>query len=348
MGTLPTNALPRNGRTTSAAVVGAGIAGLTCARALNDHGFEVTVYDKARGPGGRVSTRRIEPDLSFDHGAPYFTARTSRFAKLVEAMKVRGCVAEWGVRIVKIVNSTVSDTGPQTRFVGVPGMSAVGAYLAADLAICREVQIVQIKRADGLWELTDDTGRRIGPFAFLVLSLPAPQSAVLLEPHRIAAEVAGVAMAPCWAALVAFQDQLELPWDGAFVSDSPLSWLARNSSKPGRPRGADCWVLHASPEWSASFLEESPDVVGSQLHDAFVATVGRSLPKVEYLTAHRWRYSSGAVPSGRAVLFDAEAGLAVCGDWLSSGGIEGAFLSGIAAAQCVLNEVGIPLFQAST
>ena len=342
MGALPKNALPRVAKTTSAAVVGAGIAGLSCARALSEYGLEVTVYDKARGLGGRASTRRVEPDFAFDHGAQYFTARNAYFVQLVETLRAHGCVAEWGGRIVKLENGEATDTSPQPRFVGVPGMSAVAAHLAADLNICRELRIDRIVRESGAWELTDATGKRFGPFQFLVLSLPAPQSAVLLGSHPFAVEVAGVAMAPCWAVLVAFEDRLEVPWDGAFVSGSLLSWVARNCSKPGRPSGAECWVLHASPAWSAATLEASPDAIVSQLLVAFETAVGRSLPNVVCRAAHRWRYSLGADPAERAVLFDAEAGLAMCGDWLSGGRIEGAFLSGTEGAARILRELGIP------
>jgi renalase len=320
------------------AVVGAGIAGLTCARALTAHGFEVTLFDKSCGVGGRTATRRVEPELAFDHGAQYFTARNPQFVQFVEASKAQGCVAEWGGRIVKLESGVAIDTGPQPRFVGVPGMSAVATHLANDLAICREVHIEGIVRTSDTWELTDATGKRFGPFEFLVVSLPAPQAALLLGSHPFAAEAAGVAMSPCWALLVAFQDRLEVPWDGAFVSESPLSWVARNSSKPGRPSGAECWVLHASPEWSAASLEASPEAVASQLLGAFETAVGRSHPNVAYRAAHRWRYSLGADPAERTVLFDADAGLAVCGDWLSGGRIEGAFLSGTECATRILQE----------
>jgi len=323
------------------AVVGAGIAGLTCARTLTDHVNEVTVFDKARGDGGRTSTRRMEPGLAFDHGAQYFTARNPHFAEFVEIFKARGCIAEWVGRIVKLENGTATDTSTQSRFVGVPGMSAVAVHLATDLIVYREVRIDRIVRASGAWELTDATGKQFGPFHFLVLSIPAPQSAVLLGSHPFAAVAAGVDMSPCWAVLVAFENRLEVPWDGAFVNGSALSWVARNSSKPGRPSGADCWVLHASQAWSAASLEESPNAVASHLINAFEVAVGCSLPNITHRAAHLWRYSLGADPAEHTVLFDAGAGLAVCGDWLSDGRIEGAFLSGAAAAGCVLDEVGI-------
>ncbi len=323
------------------AVVGAGIAGLTCARMLTDHGFAVTVFDKGRGPGGRTATRRVNPDLCFDHGAQYFTPRNSHFARFVGGCLDRGVVAEWGGRVVKLQGGAADDTTPQSRYVGVPGMSAVAAHLAAGLAVQDGTPISRCTMIHAGWQLVDVSGGGYGSFDFLIVALPAPQAAVLLVPHPFAVEAMGVPMIPCWSVLTAFAARLDVPWDGAFVHDSPLSWVARNSSKPGRPRGSDCWVLHASPEWSAVHLEESADAVGPQLLMAFQSAVGCVLPKAAHQIAHRWRYSAGADPSGREVLFDAENGLAVCGDWLSSGRVEGAFLSGATAARCVLDEVGI-------
>jgi len=306
------------------------------------HPVVAELYDKARGVGGRTSTRRVEPDFAFDHGAQYFTARDPHFGQFVEACLELGVVAEWGGRVVKLNGGVATDTTPQPRYVGVPGMSAVAAQLAAALVVQWETPIAHSSFIPAGWQLFDESGGGYGAFGFLVVALPAPQAAELLAPHPLAIEARGVPMVPCWAVLSAFVDRLDVPWDGAFVHDSPLSWVARNSSKPGRPRSPDCWVLHASPEWSAVYLKESADAVGPQLLMAFEAAVGRGLPKAAHQTAHRWRYSLGTDPEGRGVLFDAESGLAVCGDWLSGGRVEEAFLSGNAAAGCVLHEVNIP------
>jgi renalase len=333
--------LPSHGPVWRVAVVGAGVAGLTCGRTLTDHGFAVTVFDKGRGPCGRTATRRVDPDLAFDHGAQYFTARDPYFVRSVGAWLDKGVVAEWSGRVVKLQEGVATDTTLQKRYVGVPGMSALASHLAAGFAVHRETFIARSSFIPEGWQLVDESGGGYGPFDFLIVALPAPQAGELLAPHPFAIEARGVPMVPCWAVLSAFVDRLDVPWDGAFVHDSPLSWVARNSSKPGRPSGPDCWVLHASPEWSVVHLEESADAVGPQLLMAFEAAVGYVLPKAAHQTAHRWRHSLGADPAGRGVLFDAENGLAVCGDWLSGGRVEGAYLSGIAAAGCVLDEVGI-------
>jgi len=330
------NKMDSHCNTSSVAVIGAGIAGLTCARVLTDHGYDVTVFDKGRSPGGRTSTRRVESEMAFDHGAQYFTALTPNFLRFVEDLIAKGCVARWDGRIVNLEKNTAKEASHQVRFVGVPGMSSVASHLAEGLSVFREVQIDQIMRNDGAWVLKDKGGKLYGPYSFLVMALPPPQAASLFGTHPFATKVAGVAMAPCWAVLVAFQDRLKVLWDGAFLGESSLSWVARNSSKPGRPNGADCWVLHASAEWSSECLEETPEIVSSDLLHAFEASVGFSLPKVIYQSAHRWRYSFGADPLGQGVHFDAKIGLGVCGDWLSGGQIEGAFLSGTECAKSIL------------
>jgi hypothetical protein len=323
------------------AVIGAGMSGLTCARTLADHGFRVSVFDKGRGPGGRVSTRRVEPGLSFDHGAQYFTARNPHFVRFVNSWREQGVVAEWGGRVVKLGAGAVADTSPQPRYVGVPGMSAVASHLAADLTVRRETRVTTVSRANGVWELTDESGGRYGPFEFLVVTLPAPQTAELIEPHPFAADLASVAMSPCWAVLVAFDRRLDVPWDGAFVHGSPLSWVCRNSSKPGRPTGPDCWVLHADPEWSAAHVEETPAAVAPRLLAALADATGVALPPTVHRSAHRWRYSLGPDAADRRALYDPETELVVCGDWLAGGQVEGAFMAGAAAAGHVLRSVGI-------
>lgn len=322
-------------RKSTVGVVGAGVAGLVCARELAANRFDVSVFDKGRGPGGRTSTRSAEPGLRFDHGAQYFTARDPRFREVTADWLVRGVVAEWSGQVVRLDGEAVADTSPQPRYVGVPGMSAMARDLAAGLRVRTGTRVVAATRGRSGWILVTEDQDTVGPFDTLVVTLPAPQSASLLGSHPLAATVAAVQMTPCWAVMVAFEARLEVPWDGAFVHGSPLSWVARNSSKPGRGGQLDCWVLHASPEWSAARVDAAPDVAARELLGAFSLAVSGRLPAPRHLAAHRWLYSHGADPADRRVLSDEEAGLAVCGDWLAGGRIEGAFTSGISAAEVV-------------
>jgi len=325
------------------AVIGAGVSGLIGARTLQDHGFEVTVFEKSRGPGGRTATRRADPGLSFDHGAQYFTARDPHFAQFVEAWIEQGIVAEWAGRIVQVERSDVRPkTDQPRRHVGVPGMSAIARHLAADVSLRPETRIVRLGRSGGGWELTDAAGQTHRLFDTIIVSLPAPQSAELLGDHAFAAEARAVPMQPCWAVLAAFERRIEAEWDGAFVHSSPLAWVARNSSKPGRDSSPDCWVLHATPDWSAAQLDLTRDDVTAALLREFGEITPALAPPTIHLDAHRWLFGATSLSLDRLALFDAETGLAVCGDWLAGGRVEGAFRSGVAAAGCILREVGIP------
>jgi renalase len=313
-------------------IIGAGIAGLACARELADDGFKVTLFDKGRSPGGRTATRRTEGGCEFDHGAQYFTARDARFQKVTADWIQRGVVAEWHGRIVRQEDGVVTETSPLPRYVGTPGMSAMAADIATGLHVQSGSQIVQVHRDAAGWAVTTATQEVHGPFQTLVVTLPSPQTAVLLNDHPFAALSAAVPMTPCWAVMVAFDSKIQVPWDGAFVHGSPLSWVSRNSSKPGRSQQNDSWVLHATSEWSAAHLEQSPETPAKELLAAFAQLVDAPLPSHRYLQAHRWRYSLGSDPLERKTLVDAENRLIVCGDWLSGGRVEGAFLSGVDAA----------------
>ena len=326
------------------ALVGAGLSGLICARTLKDHGFDVTVFEKSRGPGGRAATRRLDSGLSFDHGAQYFTVRDPHLARSVEAWIQRGIVEEWAGRIVTI--DLGAEPRPKAdqpvRYVGVPGMSTIARHLAKDSRLRLETEIARLDRDENGWRLTDAVGKTHDPFEYVVMSPPAPQAAVLLQGHALEAEVRAVAMTPCWAVMAAFGRPVEVPWDGAFVHGSPLAWVARNSSKPGRETSADCWVLHGSPEWSTDHRDaDSREVTESLLVEFAKISLG-PLPATVHRDSRRWLFSAMAGSIDRQALFDRDSGLAVCGDWLAGGRVEGAFRSGVAAAGYLLRDVGIP------
>lgn len=316
------------------AVVGAGIAGLACAELLRRRGWQVRLFDKGRGPGGRMSTRRAR-GWRFDHGAQYFTVRDARFARAVEAWRRAGVVARWDGEIVVLEDGSRRPTGGGTeRWVGVPGMSAVCRHLGAGLEVAFGTRVERLERAGESWRLTSAAGEQLGRYDAVVVAVPAPQAAHLLAPVApgVAARCARVDMAPCWAAMVAFDRPLELGFDGAFVHRSALSWVARNGSKPGRPPG-EAWVLHGSPDWSRDHLELAPEAAAERLLAALAAACGGIERRPVFLDAHRWRYALPAEPLPETCLLDAGLRLAVCGDWCAGPRVEGAYLSGRAAAE---------------
>ncbi|MEJ2400730.1 MAG: NAD(P)-binding protein [Xanthomonadales bacterium] len=316
------------------AVVGAGLAGLTAARILDEQGFETVVVDKGRGAGGRMSTRRVD-EFRFDHGAQYFTARDPRFLRHVVAWRERGLIEAWRPRIAVVGEAPAFEDPSMERYVAVPGMSAVCSDIAARLPDCRfEWEAAEAMHSDAGWTLRSTSGESLTADALLV-AIPPEQARALLGNAGVDARLGAVEMLPCWTVMAVLDRPLLPDHDAAFVNAGPLSWIASQDSRPGR-EAAQAWVLHASPEWSQSNLEMTPDNVGAAVLEAAM-----DLPVAQAVDAaaswvHRWRYSRAREPLDDGALWFADESLAVAGDWCHGSRVEGAFLSGAAAAGRIL------------
>jgi predicted NAD/FAD-dependent oxidoreductase len=307
---------------------------------LHEHGHAVVVFDKGREPGGRLATRRAGA-LRFDHGAQYLTARDDGFRRQVRSWVETGVLTEWTGRIVSLSGGQIEPgSGTTTRYVGTPGMSAVARDLARGLDIRSGVRVTALAYAGGAWRLTAEDGSDLGAFHTALVTVPAPQATPLLAGcPELAHASAGARLRPCWAVLAAFDRPLDVPLDGAFVEHPALGWMARNSSKPGRPAG-ETWVLHAGPQWSEAHLEQEPREVTPLLLKALAESLDRDLPAPAFADAHRWRYALPDPPLDAPCLFDSAARLGAGGDWCGGPKIEGAFLSGGALAGRVLQSAG--------
>ncbi len=188
------------------AVIGAGISGLFAARTLQDHGLNVTVFEKSRGVGGRMSTRRIESGDTFDHGAQYFTARDKRFFRYVTSWEQQGIVAKWPDRglgseqkLVAFENGLIkSESNSEDRFVAVPSMNSICKHLAAGLQVRTQTQIANVTRMGDEIELFDESQACLGKFHRLIVSAPAAQAAQLLaDLPEVAGQISKIQMNPC-------------------------------------------------------------------------------------------------------------------------------------------------------
>lgn len=338
---------PACGAQRRVAIVGAGLTGLVAGRILHDAGHDVRIFDKGRRPGGRLSTRQVRDDvLAFDHGAQYFTARNPGLRRAVDSWVDEGAVAPWRGRVVELqrgaVTPRVAGNGDDAqRFVGVPGMQSLAAYLARDVDVRCGVRIEAVSHVGGGFTLTDADGQTERDIDVLLITTPAPQAVPLLATSPALADQAkAVEMLPCWAVMVAFEQPLfdsdADGFDGAFVRDSPLAWVARDASKPGR--AGETWVLHADVGWTEQHLDDDGDEAAGALLVAFFDALGREPVTPHHLRAHRWRYARPADPAG-GVLWDPERLLGAGGDWSFAPRVEGAFLAGQALAGRVLGQL---------
>ncbi|NNF38430.1 MAG: NAD(P)-binding protein [Gemmatimonadetes bacterium] len=344
------------------AVIGAGIAGLACARTLSDHGLSPVLFDKGRRPGGRCATResRDRPSAVFDHGAQYFTARDPAFRRLVASWAHDGRVAGWpgsyarieGPRVVGVETPGASASGPGadvptgSRWVGVPSMASLAEHLASDLNVQVGVRVEAVQVSGSTVTLRADDGRELGEFDVVVVTTPPEQAVPLVSGSpALTAAAARAELEPCWAVLAECDARVDAPADALAMDGRILAWCARDSSKPGRPAG-ERWVLHATPEWTRTNLDRSRDDAARELWDAFrsrIEGLGGAPPEAAALQGHLWRYaraSRGAIEepaTDATALSDPSSGLILAGDGVGgTSRIESAWLSGVAAAARVL------------
>ena len=370
MSKRPTRSSPRRRTAASApalhvAVIGAGMAGITCARTLLQAGHRVTLLEQEAAVGGRMATQHTEFG-SFDLGAQYFTVRDARFRRVLD--DTPALVRPWSVSTVRVLDElghVLASAPPPTEphYVAKPGMASLLTHWAEPIAqperfgnlpahLLLSQRVTQIER-DALeptrWQLRTEDSRDapdpgqtvLGGFDRVVLALPHPVAHRLLADSGLAPalrkHLGNVSVAPCWTLLLAFP-QASQPdmgsfgphWNAARSTHHRISWLTRENCKPGRG-SIERWTVQASPAWSSRHLSDGEQRVRDKLLKGFAEITGiRAAPP--YTSIHRWLYAQTDTPLGRSHLLDAGLGIGLCGDWCLGHRVEDAFISGLELA----------------
>ncbi len=328
-------------RPLGAAVIGAGLSGAACARALGEAGVDVRVFDKGRGPGGRLSTRRADTPIGearLDHGAQYLTARGAGFRAFLEEARAAGAAEPWAGRLVSIDRGgNVIPLSEEARWVGTPAMNALVRFSLADAALECGRRATRLEGGPGAWTVRFEDGSGEGPFAAVALTLPPEQLVDLLartdaDFSGLIVDARGALLAPCLAVMAVLGAPFDPGFDGAKLHGGSLAWMARNGSKPGRT-GPEAWVLHARHDWSRIHLEDDPERVARALLEE--AWVRFGLPKPVWAETHRWRYALAEAAPGTPFALDDSGTVGAGGDWRLGGRAECAWDSGHALGRAL-------------
>jgi renalase len=326
--------------TDSCVVVGAGISGLVAAHQLSAAGWRVVVMDEGSEVGGRMATRRIGKG-TFDHGAQFFTVRSERFEKLVVGWLGAGVIEEW-TRGFADAEGRYNDDG-HPRYRGLEGMNTVARYLARGLDLRTGERVVVANIRDGSWVVRAGSGKR-ETAAALLLAAPVPRSLTLIDsgdfelPNKTRGKLETISYAPYLALMALLDGPSGVPEPGGMqIKGEPLDWIGDNQRKgiseaPGI-------TVHAGPEWSREHLEADEAEITASLLSFAEEWLGADLiPKVVKTSIARWRYSWVTQPYPQTYLLASEdPPLFFAGDAFGGAKVEGAALSGLAAAEHLLN-----------
>ena len=312
------------------AIIGAGLAGLHLANQLSV-AHTITVFEKARGPGGRMSTRRATP-YAFDHGAQYFTATSNEFRTFLTPFLAHQTVAPWPEAITLRDGANVSD---KDKYCASPGMNAICKLLAAELDLRTGHQVERLERKSDGWYLHIKDLAPVGPFDWVISSAPAPQTTVLFpETFSSYERLTQVEMLGCFSLMLGFDAPLSIPWSALKSEADPVGWIAVNSAKPGRDQSTSI-LVQSRNTWAEAHLESDPAEIKSHLLHAASELSGLDLSSAIHQVLHRWRYAATKTPVGQPFVIDEALQLAACGDWCLGSKVEAAFLSADALAKAL-------------
>src|SRR6476469_2112466 len=336
------------------AVIGAGMAGLSCAQRLRQAGYSVAVVEKSRGAGGRVATRRVQGTRA-DHGARYLEPQGDAVQGLIEALLDRHILKLWTDTVWEFRQGKLSAI-PSSCYVAPVGMNAVGKYLAEGLEIWFGRRVQSISRTDSqMWQLslevTDDNldiPQELIAKA-VVVAIPAPQALMFLNSEigfspDFIDKLRSVEYDPCITVMAGYSatkqkdlSNLNPQWKSvSFPDHADLAWVGLDSSKRLDPQ-QPVFVIHSNANFAESHLE-SVDLptVGQELIDRTSEYLIPWLKQPEWLQVHRWRYAFCRNPLAVSCLpAGGNLPLVCAGDLCGEGQIEGALRSGLAAANWV-------------
>jgi len=315
---------------TDVLIIGAGMAGLTAAAELQRAGRRVCVVDKGRGVGGRLASRRMG-EATFDHGAQFITTRDPRFVAALEGWRQTGVVAEW-------CRGFAEHADGHARWRGKPSMNSVAKHLAHGLEVRLEQQVVALHGLRNQWRAETNTGEVYSASA-VVLTPPVPRSLTLMAaggfvlPPQIHARLAAIEYERCLAVLAVLEGTSRLPPPGGLApAEGPIAWIADNQLKGVSVEPAI--TIHATHAFSLEQWEGDRQESGRVLLAAAAEWLGVGIKTFQ---VHGWRYSKPMrVHEQACVIASQSPMLVLAGDAFAGPKVEGAALSGWAAAEAIL------------
>lgn len=322
----------------SIAIIGAGLSGLIAAQELTKQGWQVSLFDKARGRSGRLSSKRLSWGQA-DMGAQYFTARDPGFIHHCQQWLQHEVIKQWRFTPHQYQGDVLSlSADDETRYVGSPDMSALCRYLSMDMKLQLSTRICHLQQRPKGWMLWDEAENKYGLFDWVLVTAPAEQAHALLEPHSalLSAEIQQPVHQPCWTLVLQTHSKVPSEVQGVFCQQHPLRWLARDSAKPGRSEeNGHIFVLQYNPEYSQQQIQTPRDTLIESGFQHLQQVLGCHIqPGDAY--CHFWRYASPKPEwNGLTQNVDPANKLAMAGDWIYSGRVENAFLSGLHTSRVI-------------
>lgn len=313
-------------------IIGSGIAGLSAANYLSSKKFNVTVLDKGKYPGGRISTRRGE-DFIFNHGAQFFTAKSNEFKKICNRAVNDNVLVNW-------VDSK------KNRFIGNPDMREFSLWLSQNLTIFQENVV---ERLDYNEQFIVNTNKKKFTCDGLIITAPSSQTASLIKNldetfHEL---IEKVEYFPCWCVMLSLRD---MSLKNFYIDEKSIfNWIVSENNKIKNQLNHNCLTIHTNERFSVENLDETKEVALDKIVQEFTKIYQVKTQDIIYKNIHRWRYAKVKKPFPQEEnKISKKIPFGIAGDWCppsqdkhyngNGQRVEDAYLSGIECSKSLIKQ----------
>ena len=308
-------------------VIGSGISGATIANLLSKK-FQVILFDKGRGPGGRASFKRIKGQIGFDHGTQYFSPKTIEFKKFVNRLIKIKVLKKWSGNHI-FLNSKKKENKKHIKIIGKKGNNDICKFLLKKVKCFYQSEVKKIYYKNKLWFLLFTDGK-IRTYKGVILTCPFPQLKKLSEKFINNTFIKRkLKMDANITVMISIKKNKKSP--SSFLFDDPvLGWAGNENTKKRFKSKYDLWTLQSTFKWANKNIDKNKKNLKKNskiLIDKFFKLTKIKKTKVIYSINHGWKYSSNSKPLKIRSYWDPNKKLGVCADWFIGPRLESGWIS---------------------
>ena len=308
-------------------IIGSGISGATIANLLSKK-HSVVLFDKARGPGGRASFKRLKGKIGFDHGTQYFSPKTKEFKKFTTTLIKKKILKVWSGKHI-FLNTKKKENKKHLKIIGKNGNNDISKYLLKNINCNYQTELKRISYKKKLWHLLFCDGKtRI--FENIILTCPFPQLKKLSKKFITNTFLnKSIKMDANITTMIAIKKNKKVN-SSYFFEDPVLGWAGNENSKKRFKSKYDLWTLQSTFNWANKIINKNKvnkKKNSKIMIDKFFKLSNTKKTKVYFSLNHGWKYSSNSKPFRIKSYWDSKKKLGVCADWFVGPRLEAGWIS---------------------
>ena len=308
-------------------IIGSGISGATIANLLSKK-HSVDLFDKARGPGGRSSFKRLDKAKGFDHGTQYISPKSPAFKKFIKGLIKKKVLKNWGGKHL-FLHKVKKEKKNHTKVIGSRGNNDISKYLLKNINCHFQNELKKVEYKKNKWILSFANGQK-KTYEKVVLTCPFPQLSKLTKKFIQSPFMKKkIKMDANITVMIAIK-KTNKNISSYFFNDKVLGWAAKENSKKRFKSNQDLWTLQSTYDWANKKINKNRENLESNskiLIDHFFKLTKIKKTKILFSLNHGWKFSSNSKPLNIKSYWNSSLGFGVCADWFVGPRLESGWIS---------------------